>query len=64
MNFPNMSYCMCENTLSALCQVIEAMQYYGPKFLDSMSRSERQSFNELYHACEDFLSMSEELVDN
>ena len=25
-NYPNMSYCMCENTLAALRQVLSAMQ--------------------------------------
>ena len=28
-SYPNMSYCMCENTLSALGQVMEAMREVG-----------------------------------
>jgi hypothetical protein len=29
-NYPNMSYCMNENTLAALKQVLDAMQEEGP----------------------------------
>ena len=64
MSYPNMSYCMCENTLLAMRQIINAMKEEGPQFLHDLSRIERQSFNELFHACESFLNMSEELVDS
>jgi len=64
MSYPNMSYCMCENTLLAMRQIITAMQNEGTEFLQDMSRSERQSFAELFNACESFLTMSEELVDS
>ena len=53
MNYPNMSYCMCENTLHALQQVLEAMQE-DPAFMEDMSRDERYAFQELFCACEDF----------
>jgi hypothetical protein len=62
-NYPNMSYCMCENTLLALRQVLEAMNSEGPMFLHDMNRSERLAFDSLFHACESFLTMSEELQD-
>lgn len=62
-NYPNMSYCMCENTLLALRQVINAMQEEGPMFLQEMSRDERRAFQELFNTCEDFLNLSEELED-
>lgn len=62
-NYPNMSYCMCENTLMALRQVVEAMESEGPAFLREMSREERRAFQELFNACEDFMAMSEELQD-
>jgi hypothetical protein len=58
-----MSYCMCENTLLALRQVINAMQEEGPMFLQEMSRDERRAFQELFNTCEDFLNLSEELED-
>lgn len=60
-NYPNMSYCQCENTLLALRQVISNMQEQGPDFLQEMGREERIAFRELFYACEDFLNLSEEL---
>ena len=62
-NYPNMSYCMNENTLLALNQVIAAMQAEGPQFLLELNRGERRCFEQLFTACEDFLTLSEELVD-
>ena len=63
MSYPNMSYCMCENTLLALQQILNAMQEEGPQFLRELSRDERRSYEALFNACEDFLNMSEELED-
>ena len=62
-NYPNMSYCMNENTLSALKQVLDTMQEEGPQFLRELSRTERRAFEELFHYCESFLTMSEELQE-
>ena len=62
-NYPNMSYCMCENTLAALNQVLTAMKEEGPMFISEMSHSELRAYRELFHACEDFLTVSEELED-
>ena len=60
--YPNMSYCMCENTLLAMRQVINAMKNEGPMFLQDMSRSERESFEEIFNACETFINLADELV--
>ncbi len=60
-NYPNMSYCMCNNTLLALKQVVEAMNDEGPMFLREMSRDERRAFEQLFNMCEDFMQLSEEL---
>ena len=62
-SYPNMSYCMCNNTLLALRQVVEAMNEEGPQFLREMSRDERRSFEALFSMCEDFMSLSEELQE-
>ena len=59
---PNMSYCMCENTLLALQQVLNAIKDEGPMFLNDLSRSERESFEELFHACESFMNLADELI--
>ena len=62
-NYPNMSYCMCNNTLLALKQITEAMESEGPMFLREMHRDERRAFEELFHYCESFLTLSEELQE-
>lgn len=62
-NYPNMSYCQCSNTLLAMNQILNAMREEGPMFLQDMSREERQAFQALFNACEDFLNLSEELQD-
>ena len=62
-NYPNMSYCMCENTLVALRQVLSAMQEEGPMFLQDMSRDERRAFEQLFNACETFVNVAEELEE-
>lgn len=60
-NYPNMSYCQCENTLLALRQVLNSMQEEGPMFLKEMNRDELRAYKELFNACEAFLTLSEEL---
>ena len=60
-NYPNMSYCMCENTLLAMRQIVNAMNEEGIGFLVDLSRDERRAFQELFNTCEDFMNLSEEL---
>ena len=62
-SYPNMSYCMCENTLLAMKQVVGAMQDEGPMFLKEMNRDERRAFEAMFDMCEAFMSMSEELQE-
>jgi len=62
-SYPNMSYCMNENTLLALRQIVTAMNEEGPQFLRELSRTERRAFEELFSTCEDFMSLSEELQE-
>lgn len=62
-NYPNMSYCMNENTLLAMQQILTAMQEEGVDFLRDMTREERRAWNELYNACESFLSLSDDLAE-
>ena len=61
MSYPNMSYCMNENTLLAMRQIVSAMQTEGVGFLADLSRDERRAFQELFNTCEDFMNLSEEL---
>jgi aspartate aminotransferase-like enzyme len=60
-NYPNMSYCMCENTLMALQQVVNSMQEEGLAFLLELSRDERRAFQELFYTCESFINQAQEL---
>ena len=60
-SYPNMSYCMCENTLSAMRQVVTAMQEDGPMFLQEMNRDERRAFEAMFDMCEAFMTLTEEL---
>ena len=60
-SYPNMSYCMCENTLAAMRQVVNAMQEEGPMFLKEMNRDERRAFEAMFDMCEAFMTMTEEL---
>ena len=62
-NYPNMSYCMNENTLLAMRQIVSAMQEQGADFLRDLSRDERRAFGELFYTCGDFMNLSEELQD-
>lgn len=60
-NYPNMSYCMNQNTLLAMRQVVNAMYDQGADFLADLSHDERRAFQELFNLCEDFMNLSEEL---
>jgi len=60
-NYPNMSYCMNENTVNSMDQVLAAMQDEGPMFLLEMSASELHAFKRLFNQCEAFLTLAEEL---
>jgi hypothetical protein len=62
-SYPNMSYCMCENTLLAMKQIVNAMQDEGPMFLKEMNRDERRAYEALFEMCESFMTMSEELQE-
>jgi hypothetical protein len=60
-NYPNMSYCQCENTLLALQQVMNSMEDGGTEFVRELSRTERRSYDELMSACEAFIRMAEDM---
>ena len=60
-NYPNMSYCMCQNTVLAMHQIMNAMDADGPLFLQEMSKDEHRAYLELFNLCEAFLTRSEEM---
>jgi hypothetical protein len=63
-SYPNMSYCMIQNTVLAMQQVCSEADATGPDFLKNLSRSELRAFHELFTHCEDFMRVAEELQEN
>lgn len=62
-NYPNMSYCMFENTQTAMEQILEALQEASSlKDLD-LSRSEVTASKELYQYCQAYIQMMDSLTD-
>jgi hypothetical protein len=56
-NYPNMSYCMCGNTLAALNQIVNAIQNAGSvaDFEDNLSTEEARWFREILRLTGDLL---------
>ena len=64
--YPNMSYCMFENTRAALDQLLEHMaeaQDEGTvqEFMTDLSQSERGYMSELFDQCHQFIRMATEM---
>jgi hypothetical protein len=63
-NYPNMSYCMNNNTLAALSQILDTMDEDGDlAFLQDLSRDERRAFEELAQVCGQFCRRAERVMD-
>lgn len=60
-DYPNMSYCMAQNTLAAMNQILDAMREEGPMFLREMDADELRAYRKLFDACEEFLTATEDL---
>lgn len=64
MNYPNMSYCMCQNTLLALTQVVDALadSHDGDvrAFYDKLAREEQRAFKELIDTARALVEASDE----
>jgi len=62
-NYPNMSYCMCENTTLAMRQILDEMQNYESlaEFIADMNKDELIAFKRLFNLCESFMIMTEEM---
>jgi hypothetical protein len=63
-NYPNMSYCMCENTSLAMNQILNAMSENERDFLADMSREERMAFDHLIEQCKTFIEAAEAITDD
>jgi hypothetical protein len=63
-DYPNMSYCMCQNTEAALNQIMDAMDEQGDaEFIKELSMDELRSFNEILHIAEQFVRRAERALD-
>jgi TRAP-type mannitol/chloroaromatic compound transport system substrate-binding protein len=62
MSYPNMSYCMFENTLLAMTQIIRAMGE-GDFSFDEMSREEIYAARDLVDACQEYLVGYDDLTE-
>lgn len=68
--YPNMQYCMFENTKLAMDQLIDSMREAlengregAHEFLNDMSREERRAFNEMFGMCEDLMNCIDEIQE-
>ena len=63
-DYPNMSYCMCQNTLSALEQIMDEMDEQGAtKFLKMLNMDEMRAFDELIHVTRQFSKSAQKAQD-
>jgi len=63
-DYPNMSYCMCNNTEAALNQIMNAMDDEGAaNFIKDLSMDELRSFNELVYIAKQFVRRAERALD-
>ena len=59
-DYPNMSYCMCNNTEAAFNQIMDAMDEQGDvNFVKDLSMDELRSFNEIAFMARRFAQRAE-----
>ena len=68
-DYPNMSYCQCQNTESALAQILDSMDEVGDvEFVKDLSMDELRSFNEIAFIARQFVRRAEnalyEVIDD
>ncbi len=62
-NYPNMSYCMFENTQMAMDQLATFLQEADQDDMLDMSKSELRAMRELVGYCEQYLRLVEDFDD-
>ena len=62
-NYPNMSYCMFENTQLAMDQLATFLQAADQDDMLDMSKSELRAMRELVGYCEQYIRLVEEFDD-
>lgn len=61
-DYPNMSYCMFNNTLLALEQINEFIMEENDEELVDVRDEELAKAQELYYACKEYLSLYKDMV--
>ena len=62
-NYPNMSYCMFQNTQMAMDQLVTFMQEADQDDMLDMSKDELRAMRELFGYCEQYMKLVEEFDD-
>lgn len=60
-DYPNMSYCMCNNTLAAMEQVMDAME--DVDFIEDLNPDELRAFNEIVHVARLLARKGQKMLD-
>lgn len=68
MNYPNMSYCMFQNTVSAMNQILQVIDDAKLEdgvvdFFDGLSRQEQRNLQHLYDQCQQFMAEVENMSE-
>ena len=64
-DYPNMSYCMIENTTRAMAQIVDALAEVGGEWSSlDLSQYERAHVDRLASLCQEFLTAHEEYDPN
>jgi hypothetical protein len=62
-DYPNMSYCMFQNTLLAMEQLNTFLAEARGEELMDISRDELRAMMELYNQCESFLNLGDDFME-
>ena len=62
-NYPNMSYCMFENTQGAMNQLAEFMIEADQDDVLDIRREELRAMMEMYNQCESFLNLADDFME-
>lgn len=60
LDYPNMSHCMCNNTLAAMNQIMDAME--DVDFIETLNPDELRDYNELVHVAKMFAKQAERML--
>ena len=62
-DYPNMSYCMFQNTLGAMAQITEFLANAQGEDVTDISKDELRAMMELFNECESFLNLADDFME-